>query len=174
MNENGQLLETFTRGVGLAGDIGTLVAVTHHTGSAVTPGTYYVHGNHRGDVIATRSATTTTGTYSYSAFGNLQSQTGTDVCRFKFSSKEREASCGFSYYGACFYSPQWQRWLNRDPIGERSGINLYGFVHNIPIILTDSYGLCPPHSDCPGGRWSGTGVGLSWANVYLWGVCWFL
>jgi RHS repeat-associated protein len=141
MNENGQILETFTRGVGLAGDIGTLVAVTHHNGSAVTPGTYYIHHNHRGDVIVTRNGTTTTGTYDYSAFGSLKTQTGTDVCRFKFSSKEREASCGFSYYGVRFYAPQWQRWPNHDPIGERGGINLYDYVGNNPINFYDPLGL---------------------------------
>ena len=75
MNGNGQLLESYTRSVGLAGDIGTLVAVTHHSGSAITQGTYYTHCNHRGDIVATRNGTTTIGTYSYSAFGNLQPPT---------------------------------------------------------------------------------------------------
>jgi RHS repeat-associated protein len=140
MNESGQLLETYTRGVGLAGDIGTLVAVTHHTNTVATPGTYYAHCNQRGDVVLTRSGTSTTGTYDYSAFGSLKTQTGTDVCRFKFSSKEREQSCGFSYYGARFYAPQWQRWPNRDPLGEAGGINLYDYVHNDPINRFDPTG----------------------------------
>ena len=140
MNENGQILETFTRGVGLAGDIGTLVAVTHHVGST-TNGTFYVHANHRGDVVLTRSGTVTVGSCDYSAFGTLQSLTGTDVCRFKFSSKERDASTGFSYYGYRFYAPQWQRWLNQDPIGERGGINLYNYVGNNPVNRIDPLGL---------------------------------
>jgi RHS repeat-associated protein len=141
LNESGQMRETFTRGVGLAGDVGTLVAVTHHTGSGVTPGTYYLHNNHRGDVIYVRSGTTTVGNCDYSAYGTLTSQTGTDACRFKFSSKEREASCGFIYYGFRFYVPQWQRWLNRDPIGEEGGINLHSFVDNNPFSYIDSLGL---------------------------------
>lgn len=156
MNGNGQLLETYTRGVGLAGDIGTLVAVTHHSGSAVTPGTYYVHNNHRGDVLMARSGTTTVGSYTYSAFGLLTSTSGADVCRFKFSSKERDASTGFSYYGYRFYAPQWQRWLNRDPLNElgfqavneftqpinfREEQNLYKFAQNNPFIKIDPVGL---------------------------------
>ena len=144
MQQAGQLFETYTRGVGLAGDIGTIVAVTHHAGSAVTPGTYYTYHNHRGDVIITRSATTTVGVYEYSAFGNLKSSIGNDVCRFKFSSKERDPSTGFYYYGYRFYSPQWQRWISRDPIGEEGGINLYGYVGNNPLRRIDLFGLMPP------------------------------
>jgi len=140
LNEYGQMRETFTRGTGLAGDIGTLVAVTHHTGSGMTPGTYYLHHNHRGDVTHARSGTTTVGTCDYFAYGTLKSQTGTDVCRFKFSSKEREASCGFSYYGFRIYAPQWQRWLNRDPVAEGGGINLYQYLFNEPLGWLDPEG----------------------------------
>jgi RHS repeat-associated protein len=134
MNGNGQLLESYTRGVGPAGDIGTLVAVSTNNY------TYYIHNNHRGDVVLTRSGTTTVGSYSYSAFGILNSVSGSDVCRFKFSSKERDASTGFSYYGARFYAPQWQRWPNHDPIGERGGINLYQAFFNSPLMFVDRNG----------------------------------
>jgi hypothetical protein len=112
MQQAGQLLESYTRGragAGLAGDIGTIAAVTHHAGSGVTPGTYYVRHNHRGDIVVTRTGTTTVGTYDYSAFGNLKSQIGSDVCRFKFSSKELDRATGFYYYGYRFYAPQWSR-----------------------------------------------------------------
>jgi len=112
MNGQGQLLESYTRGpagAGLAGDIGTIVSVTHHAGSSVTPGTYYVHHNHRGDVIITRSATTTVGVYEYSAFGNLKSSIANDLCRFKFSSKELDRATGFYYYGYRFYALVWSR-----------------------------------------------------------------
>jgi hypothetical protein len=36
-----------------------------------------------------------------------------------------------------FYDPGLQRWLNRDPIGEAGGINLYAFVNNSPIAFYD-------------------------------------
>ncbi len=45
------------------------------------------------------------------------------------------------YYGFRYYSPELGRWLNRDPIGERGGVNLYGFVNNDGINLTDILGL---------------------------------
>jgi RHS repeat-associated protein len=136
---NGQIRETFTRGVGLAGDIGALVTVTHHAGA--NAGTYYTHCNHRGDIVLTRSGTATVGRYDYGAFGALKSQIGADISRFKFSSKERDASTRFSYYGYRFYAPAWQRWVSPDPIEEEGGSNVYGFVTQDPVNWVDASGL---------------------------------
>ncbi|MCS7338793.1 MAG: hypothetical protein NZ739_11265, partial [Verrucomicrobiae bacterium] len=72
INEDDPVAERFGRRIGLAGYIGMLAAVTHHTGSW-TNGTFYIHNNHRGDIILVRSGTTTVSSYDYSAFGNLQS-----------------------------------------------------------------------------------------------------
>jgi uncharacterized protein RhaS with RHS repeats len=44
-------------------------------------------------------------------------------------------------YFARPYDPNLQRWLTRDPIGERGGLNLYGFVFNAPTISIDALGL---------------------------------
>jgi RHS repeat-associated protein len=43
--------------------------------------------------------------------------------------------------GQCFYDPGQQRWINRDPIQERGGLNLYGLVANNPINCIDILGL---------------------------------
>ncbi len=57
------------------------------------------------------------------------------------------------------------RWLNRDPIGERGGINLYGYVHNNPINLVDPFGLLPGWSDLfPDPGQSGSEEGY-WSNM---------
>ena len=139
MDQSAQVLETFTRGAGKSGDIGSLIAVTHHAVST-TNGVFYVHHNHRGDIVLTRSGTTTVCSYDYSAFGRLKITAGNDVCRFKFSSMDRDASTGLSYYGYRFYAPQWQRWLARDPVEESGGINLYKFCQNNPVLYTDKQG----------------------------------
>ena len=39
------------------------------------------------------------------------------------------------------YDPNLGRWIQRDPIGERGGLNLYGYVQNNPIVKTDPLGL---------------------------------
>jgi uncharacterized protein RhaS with RHS repeats len=45
------------------------------------------------------------------------------------------------YYGYRYYDPNLQRWLNRDPIQEAGGINLYGFVGNDAVNIFDLFGL---------------------------------
>lgn len=48
------------------------------------------------------------------------------------------------------YDPELGRWLSRDPIGLRGGINLYGYVKNDPIHRTDLLGLQGLPASSPG------------------------
>ncbi|AZO83039.1 hypothetical protein BOO88_14190 [Stutzerimonas stutzeri] len=57
----------------------------------------------------------------------------------RYSGKERDAT-GLYYYGARYYAPWLQRWLNPDPAGDVDGLNFYRFVRNNPIGLLDKYG----------------------------------
>ena len=45
------------------------------------------------------------------------------------------------YYGYRYYDPVTGRWPSRDPIEEKGGVNLYGFVGNNPVNLFDPFGL---------------------------------
>jgi RHS repeat-associated protein len=54
---------------------------------------------------------------------------------------------GVTYYGYRYYDPVTGRWPSRDPIGERGGINLYGFVENSSTNKHDLLGLEAPYSD---------------------------
>ena len=40
-----------------------------------------------------------------------------------------------------YYCPETQRWLNRDPIQELGGLNLYGYVRGNPVNYVDPLGL---------------------------------
>lgn len=50
-----------------------------------------------------------------------------------------------------FYNPQTGRWLSRDPIGERGGINRYCFLKNAPIGFVDANGLWEAGGPLPEG-----------------------
>jgi len=136
---DGTLREYYTRGIGIAGDVGSLIAETRfENGAAVS--TAYLHSNWRGDVVmATDTAGNVVGEYSYTTFGEQLSATGTYTPRFTFSSKERDAS-GLVYFGFRYYSPVLCRWISEDPIRESGGFNLYQFCWNNPVNLVDSWG----------------------------------
>jgi RHS repeat-associated protein len=46
-----------------------------------------------------------------------------------------------TFYGYRYYDPETGRWPSRDPIGERGGVNLYGFVGNNGVNRWDYLGL---------------------------------
>ena len=48
---------------------------------------------------------------------------------------------GLQVAGQRFYSPEFGRWLSRDPIRERGGVNLSGFTFNQPVGRRDALGL---------------------------------
>jgi len=81
--------------------------------------------------------------YEYGPFGGTITSTGDkkDDFRFRFSTKYLDSETDLYYYGYRYYSPELGRWPNRDPIGERGGINLYGFVGNGPLNRADKLGL---------------------------------
>ena len=81
--------------------------------------------------------------YTYDAFGNLISKTGplADFFRHRFSTKYYDAETGLYYYGYRFYHPILMRWLNRDPLEEDEGENLYAMCENSLVDSFDELGL---------------------------------
>ena len=60
---------------------------------------------------------------------------------YRYSGKECDDSTGLYYYGARYYIPWLGRWLKPDPAGTVDGPNLFAYVSNNPITMTDSNGL---------------------------------
>ncbi|MFL8991906.1 RHS repeat-associated core domain-containing protein [Pseudomonas sp. QLc11A] len=60
----------------------------------------------------------------------------------RYSGKERDTT-GLYYYGARYYAPWLQRWLNPDPAGDVDGLNFYRFVRNSPAVYVDQEGRFP-------------------------------
>ncbi len=83
--------------------------------------------------------------YEYDPFGRIAASTGAyaDENPYRFSTKYQDTETGLLYYGFRYYSPELGRWLNRDPIEEEGGYNLYGFVYNEPVNYIDVLGNKP-------------------------------
>jgi RHS repeat-associated protein len=60
---------------------------------------------------------------------------------YRYSGKERDDGTGLYYYGYRYYAPFIGNWLSPDPLGPADGLNLYRFVRNNPLTLTDPNGL---------------------------------
>ena len=86
---------------------------------------------------------------SYDAFGEMtcmapdgtpvaESPTGLDV---GFQGQIRDEVTGLNQMGYRWYNPVLGRWLSRDPIGNKGGVNQQSFVNNSPINSVDEYGL---------------------------------
>src|SRR6266545_7180181 len=97
------------------------------------------------DAGVTGSAGTVAARYEYGPFGNTLRLSGEPVALdnpFRFSTKFQDDYAELLYYGFRFYNSSTGRWLNRDPISEAGGFNLYGFCRNDPIYYIDAYGRC--------------------------------
>ncbi len=143
---------TYTRGLDLsatrqgAGGIGGLLARTDNrllvTGDPSAHACYHADGN--GNITALANSTQgIVARYLYDPYGNLLAKAGSlaDANLYRFSSKELHPSSSLYYYGYRFYAPNLQRWLNRDPILERGGLNLYAFAKGAPSFRVDAHGL---------------------------------
>ena len=80
----------------------------------------------------------------------------------QWSSEYHDTELGIVYYNYRYYNSQDGRWTRRDPIGIEGGVNLYAYVENKPIHLSDALGNI---------KWAGYGAlveaVLNAANGYL-------
>ena len=149
----GALLRSYTWGLDIvntmatAGGVGALLQIADHpSGKAYLP-TYDGNGNIIALINAAasgESAGAIAAVYEYGPFGEpLRAQTldptVTDNA-FRFSTKWTDLETGLVYYGRRYYDPKNGRFINRDPIEEAGGINLYGFCGNNAVNRWDLLG----------------------------------
>lgn len=143
----GALLRSFTWGLditgslGASGGVGALLQITDHATGAV----YLPARDANGNIAALINTGTNTvaASYEYSPFGELLRVEGAYAAAnpFRFSSKFTDDETGLLYYGLRYYNPALGRFVNRDPIGDTGGSNLYRFCGNDAINSWDYLGL---------------------------------
>ncbi|MCP4351003.1 MAG: RHS repeat-associated core domain-containing protein, partial [Desulfobacterales bacterium] len=126
-----------------AGGIGGLIATLDNSVSVV----YYYFYDANGNVgqLVNASDGSIAAHYEYDPFGNIIKAEGEykDSNPYRFSTKYIDSETGLIYYVFRYLSTDLGRWLNRDPLGEEGGINLYGFIQNDPLNHIDPYGMSP-------------------------------
>jgi len=78
--------------------------------------------------------------YDYAPFGAVTVH-GPDLGNpYQWSSEQMDQELGLVYYNYRHYNPADGRWVRWDSLGERGGVNVYGFVGNNPSRLVDVLG----------------------------------
>ena len=112
--------------------------------------------------------------YTYDAFGKIIAHSGSfaDFFHHRFSTKYCDAEAGLYYYGYRYYSPEWRTWLTRDPLGERSELNVYLFCKNNPLCYVDDAGRevvviknTPGKEPIGGWKWENSYAETYWQNA---------
>ena len=121
--------------------------VASSAGSDLTNGNYFFTRDHLASVreMSDQSASIRA-EFDYSPYGDRQRLSGDLEPGFGFTGLPLHlpSSLHLALYRA--YDKSLGRWLNRDPIGEAGGLNLYAYVLNNPVNLFDPLGLRAPHS----------------------------
>ncbi|HUU85412.1 MAG TPA: RHS repeat-associated core domain-containing protein [Phycisphaerae bacterium] len=111
----------------------------------VWDGEAYYHGN---QIDSTRLMTDATPhvvrSYVYDAFGNVYDTSGSATTRYRYagaSGYQSHDDFPFLHVGARYYDPETGRFLQRDPIGIRGGVNVYEYVRSNPVRQLDPLGL---------------------------------
>jgi len=124
-----------------AGGVGGLLQVNDPTGRFLAISDE--SGNIRGLVDPTSG--TLASRFDYTSFGELIVGTGgiAATMPFRFATKYVDSETGLADYNHRFYSARLGRFINRDPIGEMGGANLYAYAGNDPVNGFDYLGLTP-------------------------------
>ena len=109
-------------------------------------GTAFYYG--RDQLGSVRNLTSATGTIQsqldYGPYGELTALTSSNQSDFGYTGLFYHQRSGLQFAERRAYDSGLKRWLNRDPIEEGGGLNLYGYVGENPVRFIDPSGECVP------------------------------
>jgi RHS repeat-associated protein len=119
---------------------GKLIARRPKSGS----GYYYLFDGQGSVVGLTDSQGQLVRSYSYDAWGNLTSNTGSGPVDFMRYAGGYQTEAGLYHFGMRYYDPENKRWTQEDPVAapdDLIGQNRYAYVGDDPVNATDMLGL---------------------------------
>lgn len=87
---------------------------------------------------------------SYDPWGKATESGSGAVSDFTYTGHHFDRPSGLALAWWRGFDPDLGRWMSKDPIGLRGGFNLYGYVRNEPVRLTDPTGETPWGPPNPG------------------------
>lgn len=122
---------------------GSPVSTQYFSQGATVSGTpsYYVQDQLGSVRQLITSAGNVAAEYDYDSYGNRTVVSGTTVSDIGYAGYFYHGASGLNFTMYRAYDSSHARWLNRDPIGEDGGINLYAYTGGNPASFIDPYGL---------------------------------
>ncbi len=126
-----------------ARDAGSAVTAQYFKfGEAISGTSYFYNKDHLGSIRElTDGSDNILSQYNYSPYGQAMKFSENVPSDFQYASYYYHAPSGLNLTVNRAYSAQLGRWINRDPILEEGGLNLYEYVLNDPLNKNDPLGL---------------------------------
>jgi RHS repeat-associated protein len=104
---------------------------------------YFFQADERGSITAVTNGTgVVQAIYSYDEYGVPQTNSGSLASPFRYTGQVWLPEIGLYYYKARMYAPSLGRFIQTDPIGYGDGMNMYAYVGNNPVNVSDTTGKC--------------------------------
>jgi RHS repeat-associated protein len=139
------------------------------SGSFEASESFYYHADHQGSVLfLTDAAGFVTNEYAYDAYGRPVTLMETVDNPYLFTAREYDPESGLYHSRARAYDPDTGRFLQQDPLGFGAGdLNLYRYVLNDPVNLTDPDGRFYQHIVFVVARQGGRYAGRQAARAFI-------
>ena len=155
-NEN-IILETFTDGSGTSKTFFTHSAgADEHLAIESNQRFSYYHADGLGSAVTISDRNKrVVQSYEYDSFGMMKPSSSSFGNSYTYTGREWDKETGLYYYRARYYDPIDGRFISKDPIGIKGGVNQYAYVNNNVINSTDPLGLFKYHGNWCGPNWTG-------------------
>jgi RHS repeat-associated protein len=121
---------------------GAVTAQYFVCGQTIGSANYYCSKDHLGSVIElTDSSGSVQASYKYDSWGRTTKLQGSLDSDFQYAGYYFHASSGLCLTVYRAYNSVLGRWINRDPVEESAGSNLFAYVRNGPTISIDPSGM---------------------------------